>query len=147
MMEDVQQGAAGFSNVITSTTTPGPSPGTTPSHPQPIGQLSQARPHNIASSSGGVNHSSSHHPSVTHPETGSMQLSTASEGEQLSTSFAASSASGSVMTEDEEDEEDYVKGGYHPVHVGDKFSDGRYLIVRKLGWGHFSTVWLARDIK
>lgn len=25
--------------------------------------------------------------------------------------------------------------------------EGRYLIVQKLGWGHFSTVWLARDIK
>ncbi|EIN05367.1 kinase-like protein [Punctularia strigosozonata HHB-11173 SS5] len=51
------------------------------------------------------------------------------------------------MTEDEEDWEDYVKGGYHPVHIGDKFSDGRYTVVRKLGWGHFSTVWLARDEK
>lgn len=59
----------------------------------------------------------------------------------------ASSDMGSVMTEDEEDLEDYGKGGYHPVHVGDTFSDGRYLIVRKLGWGHFSTVWLAKDNK
>jgi len=49
------------------------------------------------------------------------------------------------MTEDEEDWEDYVKGGYHPVHIGDTFSDGRYVVVRKLGWGHFSTVWLAND--
>ena len=56
-----------------------------------------------------------------------------------------SSYSHSVMTEDEEDWEDYVKGGYHPVHIGDAFSDGRYVVVRKLGWGHFSTVWLARD--
>ena len=51
------------------------------------------------------------------------------------------------MTEDEEDWEDYVKGGYHPVHIGDTFSDSRYLVVRKLGWGHFSTVWLAKDKK
>ena len=51
------------------------------------------------------------------------------------------------MTEDEEDWEDYVKGGYHPVKIGDEFSDGRYTVVRKLGWGHFSTVWLARDDK
>ncbi|EMD34246.1 hypothetical protein CERSUDRAFT_117131 [Gelatoporia subvermispora B] len=58
-----------------------------------------------------------------------------------------SSHSHSVMTEDEEDWEDYVKGGYHPVHIGDTFSDGRYVVVRKLGWGHFSTVWLARDTK
>ncbi|KAH9923759.1 kinase-like protein [Epithele typhae] len=59
----------------------------------------------------------------------------------------ASSHSHSVMTEDEEDWEDYVKGGYHPVHIGDTFSDGRYQVVRKLGWGHFSTVWLAKDSK
>lgn len=58
-----------------------------------------------------------------------------------------SSHSHSVMTEDEEDWEDYVKGGYHPVHIGDSFSDGRYVVARKLGWGHFSTVWLAKDTK
>lgn len=51
------------------------------------------------------------------------------------------------MTEDEEDWEDYVKGGYHPVQLGDTFSEGRYVVVRKLGWGHFSTVWLAKDLK
>ncbi|KAK2460726.1 hypothetical protein APHAL10511_007196 [Amanita phalloides] len=58
-----------------------------------------------------------------------------------------SSHSASIMTEDEEDWEDYCKGGYHPVKIGDTFSDGRYVVVRKLGWGHFSTVWLARDQK
>ena len=58
-----------------------------------------------------------------------------------------SSYSQSVMTEDEEDWEDYCKGGYHPVHIGDTFSDARYRVVRKLGWGHFSTVWLAKDTK
>ncbi|KAI0255198.1 kinase-like domain-containing protein [Lactifluus subvellereus] len=58
-----------------------------------------------------------------------------------------SSYSQSVMTEDEEDWEDYCKGGYHPVHIGDTFSDARYTVVRKLGWGHFSTVWLANDAK
>jgi serine/threonine-protein kinase SRPK3 len=59
----------------------------------------------------------------------------------------SSSHSASIMTEDEEDWEDYVKGGYHPVKIGDAFSDGRYIVVRKLGWGHFSTVWLANDTK
>ncbi|EUC66065.1 Serine/Threonine-kinase SRPK1, putative [Rhizoctonia solani AG-3 Rhs1AP] len=62
-------------------------------------------------------------------------------------SVTNSSGTGSLMTEDEEDWEDYVKGGYHPVQIGDTFSDGRYTVVRKLGWGHFSTVWLAKDAK
>ncbi|KAL2160999.1 hypothetical protein VTH06DRAFT_8712 [Thermothelomyces fergusii] len=48
-------------------------------------------------------------------------------------------------TADEEDSEDYCKGGYHPVTIGEQFKDGRYTVVRKLGWGHFSTVWLSRD--
>ena len=46
---------------------------------------------------------------------------------------------------EEEDLEDYCKGGYHPVEPGQFYNNGRYTIVRKLGWGHFSTVWLARD--
>ncbi|KAG7121210.1 Serine/threonine-protein kinase SRPK like [Verticillium longisporum] len=48
-------------------------------------------------------------------------------------------------TADEEDSEDYCKGGYHPVQIGERFKDGKYTVVRKLGWGHFSTVWLSRD--
>ena len=54
-----------------------------------------------------------------------------------------------VMNEakDEEDWEDYCQGGYHPVHIGDTFSDSRYTTVFKLGWGLFSTVWLAKDAK
>jgi serine/threonine-protein kinase SRPK3 len=39
---------------------------------------------------------------------------------------------------------DYKIGGYHPVHVGEVMIN-RYVVVQKLGWGHFSTVWLARD--
>ncbi len=46
---------------------------------------------------------------------------------------------------EEEDSEDYCKGGYHPVSVGETFKSGRYTVTRKLGWGHFSTVWLSRD--
>ncbi|KAJ7040965.1 kinase-like domain-containing protein [Mycena alexandri] len=48
------------------------------------------------------------------------------------------------MAEEEEDWQEYKLGGYHPVSIGDSF-DGRYVVVRKLGWGHFSTVWLAHD--
>ncbi|KAJ1569801.1 serine/threonine protein kinase, CMGC group [Nowakowskiella sp. JEL0078] len=43
-------------------------------------------------------------------------------------------------SEEEEDLEDYCKGGYHPVRIGDVFNDNRYIILRKLGWGHFSTL-------
>ena len=42
--------------------------------------------------------------------------------------------------------DDYKQGGYHPVYVGE-ILNGRYVILQKLGWGHFSTVWLARDMK
>ncbi|KAF2795052.1 kinase-like protein [Melanomma pulvis-pyrius CBS 109.77] len=44
-----------------------------------------------------------------------------------------------------EDLEDYVQGGFHPVHLGEVYHDGRYKIIHKLGAGGFSTVWLARD--
>ncbi|KAJ3012178.1 serine/threonine protein kinase, CMGC group [Thoreauomyces humboldtii] len=57
------------------------------------------------------------------------------------------SSENSDFSEEEEDAEDYCKGGYHPINIGDVFNDSRYLILRKLGWGHFSTVWLAQDRK
>lgn len=40
----------------------------------------------------------------------------------------------------------YKSGGYHPVHLGDKFND-RYAAEHKLDSGAFSTVWLARDLQ
>ncbi|XP_065067348.1 SRSF protein kinase 3-like isoform X2 [Rhopilema esculentum] len=48
--------------------------------------------------------------------------------------------------EEQEDPSDYCKGGYHVVKIGDLFND-RYHVIRKLGWGHFSTVWLSWDLK
>lgn len=38
-----------------------------------------------------------------------------------------------------------VVGGYHPVRVGEKYKQNRYVVLKKLGWGHFSTVWLVLD--
>ena len=32
------------------------------------------------------------------------------------------------------------------MHIGEVLIN-RNVIVQKLGWGHFSTVWLAKDIK
>jgi hypothetical protein len=72
--------------------------------------------------------------------TSSQPQASTSASKSLSTSQATS-----VMTEDEEDLEDYRPGGYHPVSIGDTFNHDRYIVVRKLGWGHFSTVWLAKD--
>ncbi|KAF6826993.1 protein kinase [Colletotrichum plurivorum] len=40
--------------------------------------------------------------------------------------------------------EKYEPGGYHPVVIDD-FLGGHYRIVDKLGYGGYSTVWLARD--
>ncbi|XP_073489758.1 SRSF protein kinase 1-like [Aquarana catesbeiana] len=48
--------------------------------------------------------------------------------------------------EEQEDPNDYCKGGYHHVKIGDLFHD-RYHVIRKLGWGHFSTVWLCWDLQ
>ena len=42
--------------------------------------------------------------------------------------------------------EDYKPNGYHPVHIGEILL-GRYIIMQKLGFGHFSTAWLALDSK
>lgn len=63
----------------------------------------------------------------------------------MNRSPSSTSSHEAETTADEEDSEDYCKGGYHPVEVGEKFKDGKYTVVRKLGWGHFSTVWLSKD--
>lgn len=59
--------------------------------------------------------------------------------------MSCSSSSGSE--EDDEGIDSYRKGGYHAVRIGDPFASGRYIAQRKLGWGQFSTVWLAYDIQ
>ncbi|KAM4582952.1 SRSF protein kinase 3-like [Fundulus diaphanus] len=47
--------------------------------------------------------------------------------------------------EQQENPSDYGIGGYYPVEIGDIFVD-RYQVLKKLGWGHFSTVWLCWDM-
>ncbi|KAM4587413.1 SRSF protein kinase 3-like isoform 1-T2 [Odontesthes bonariensis] len=45
----------------------------------------------------------------------------------------------------QENPADHCIGGYYPVEIGEIFVD-RYQVVKKLGWGHFSTVWLCWDM-
>ncbi|KIL85191.1 cmgc srpk protein kinase [Fusarium avenaceum] len=40
----------------------------------------------------------------------------------------------------------YRPGGYHPVNLGDMLNNGQYKVIRKLGEGSFSIVWLAHDL-
>jgi hypothetical protein len=45
----------------------------------------------------------------------------------------------------EEGEDAYRPGGFHPVFMGDVYNN-RYEILRKIGYGQYSTVWLVRDL-
>ena len=31
------------------------------------------------------------------------------------------------------------------MSIGERYADGRYIVVKKLGWGHFSTCWACED--
>lgn len=46
-----------------------------------------------------------------------------------------------------EEPDHYKTGGFHPISLGDTFGPDQYTILRKLGYGQYSTVWLARDSK
>ena len=50
-----------------------------------------------------------------------------------------------TMTCPEENVEHYCRGKLHPAQLGDLYDGERYEILRKLGYGAFSTVWLAHD--
>ncbi|GLJ08509.1 hypothetical protein SUGI_0090030 [Cryptomeria japonica] len=53
---------------------------------------------------------------------------------------------GEEFAESEDEGQDgYKMGGYHHVCIGDGFKNNRYIVRSKLGWGHFSTVWLSWD--
>lgn len=38
----------------------------------------------------------------------------------------------------------YTPFRYHPVRIGERFNQ-RYEVLGKLGWGQYSTIWLAKD--
>lgn len=49
---------------------------------------------------------------------------------------------------DQENPSEYKAGGYFPVKIGQGFrfqAKPRFKIIQKLGWGHFSTVWLVQE--
>jgi len=48
------------------------------------------------------------------------------------------------LADAQEDSRDYSPGGYCPVQLGEVFNE-RYRVIRKVGWGHFSTVWFCWD--
>lgn len=56
----------------------------------------------------------------------------------------ASGSEDDYSDDGDEGTEGYKQGGYHPVHIGDIFNF-RYVVLQKLGWGHFSTVWMCLD--
>ncbi|EED81523.1 predicted protein [Postia placenta Mad-698-R] len=64
-----------------------------------------------------------------------------------STSSGKSSSAGSVSGFPEEDlrQGGHNNAGYFPARLGQVLDKGRYCIVRKLGYGQYSSVWLARD--
>lgn len=49
-----------------------------------------------------------------------------------------------IEDDEAEPEEDYRTGGYHPMRPNEIVAR-RYKVERKLGWGVYSTVWLAAD--
>ncbi|KAH8306553.1 hypothetical protein KR018_011966 [Drosophila ironensis] len=69
---------------------------------------------------------------------GTDTMSTSSV-ELIESTFGQTNGSGM-----EESQSEYRVGGYHLVAVGDIFKS-RYHAIKKLGWGHFSTVWLCYD--
>lgn len=84
----------------------------------------------------------------TKPGSSASIVANSSQPDQQIESFDANDYDYYDGTESEDEgTEDYKKGGYHPVQIGEMYKSGRYRVERKLGWGHFSTVWLAWDTK
>jgi len=53
---------------------------------------------------------------------------------------------GDSVALEEEQFEEFGKGIYYPVNIGD-VSASKYQVLGKLGFGVTSTVWLARDLQ
>jgi len=59
---------------------------------------------------------------------------------------SSDSSSGEWFSGGSDDERAYAKGNYAKIDFGDSLND-RYVVQKRLGWGHFSMVWLATDKK
>lgn len=57
-------------------------------------------------------------------------------------SSKSSSESSKQDSGEDEGQAGYRVGGYHPVSIGDTIGH-KWKVLQKLGWGHFSTVWLG----
>ena len=66
---------------------------------------------------------------------------------RFSSPSSTSQPAGSIQSSnvlDVEVQNEYRLGGFHPVELGDVLG-ARYRVVRKLGYGQYSTVWLVED--
>jgi hypothetical protein len=46
---------------------------------------------------------------------------------------------------DEERVDRYGPDGLYPIQLYEMFQDGRYQVLNKIGFGGFSTIWVAQD--
>jgi len=69
-----------------------------------------------------------------------------SDDEPTGAGYCSDSDQGDFTESDDEGEDGYRKGGYHPVQLNEIYNR-RYRVLGKLGWGHFSTVWLCEDLQ
>jgi len=81
----------------------------------------------------------------TQPRSCGMSAEEQKENGKMENDGAGQDGSPLLTESEDEGKENYRKGGYHPVHIGEIYKK-RYKIIKKLGWGHFSTVWLCHDL-
>ena len=70
-----------------------------------------------------------------------------SKNDEYDESRSESSDSEFEKADNSEEFNDYKLDGYHPVFLGENFNNSKYCVIQKLGWGHFSTVWLVNEKK
>ena len=70
-----------------------------------------------------------------------------SKDDEYDESRSVSSDSEFEKADNSEEFNDYKLDGYHPVFLSENFNNSKYCVIQKLGWGHFSTVWLVNEKK